>query len=81
MASASEDKTLKIFGALDRKLITTLNGHTDYVSSLSYSPNGKYIATASNDKTVKLWEALGEKLIKTLNSHTDAISCVRYSPD
>ena len=31
-------------------------GHTEYISSTKYSPDGKYLLTCSGDKTAKLWE-------------------------
>ncbi|NEP60467.1 MAG: hypothetical protein F6K31_26270 [Symploca sp. SIO2G7] len=48
------------------------------ISGVSYSPNGKLIATASYDKTVKLWNYNG-KLVKTLSKHKDKLGCVTFN--
>ncbi|MDZ8090213.1 MAG: WD40 repeat domain-containing protein, partial [Nostoc sp. DedQUE12b] len=55
IASASGDKTVKLWNAATGKEIITLNGHSDYVFSVAFSPDGKTIASASADNTVKLW--------------------------
>ncbi|MEH2412391.1 nSTAND1 domain-containing NTPase [Nostoc sp.] len=54
--------------------VASLNGHTQGVTSLSLSPNGKMLASGSNDYTVKLWNVEGRKfqtsddsLVKTIN--------------
>ena len=44
-------------------------GHADVVSSVSFSPDGKRIASGSRDKTVKLWNAESGELLKTLSGH------------
>src|SRR5947209_5896649 len=33
----------------------TYSGHSDYVSSIGWSPDGKRIASASGDHTVQVW--------------------------
>ncbi|ABW31911.1 WD40 domain-containing protein [Acaryochloris marina] len=57
-----------------------LEGHTDAVLALAYSPDGSTLATASSDKTVKLWSKEGS-LITTLEGHTDLVLALAYSPD
>ncbi|GAG43641.1 unnamed protein product, partial [marine sediment metagenome] len=36
----------------------TLEGHKKYVTSVGFSPDGKYIVSGSNDKTIKIWDIL-----------------------
>ena len=59
----------------------TLEGHQDRVSSLSYSPDGKTIASGSADKTIKLWDAATGKVLRTLESHREWVLSLSYSPD
>ncbi|MDF5740345.1 hypothetical protein, partial [Nostoc sp. S13] len=55
IASASNDKTVKLWNAVTGKEIITLNGHSNEVWGVAFSRDGKTIASASVDKTVKLW--------------------------
>ncbi len=57
-----------------------LSGHEDVVKSVTFSPDGKTIATASNDKTIKLWSRDG-KYIRTFRGHRGAVNSVAFSPD
>ncbi|MGL6338588.1 MAG: AAA-like domain-containing protein, partial [Waterburya sp.] len=57
----------------------TFSGHQDVVNSVSYSPDGKLIASASSDNTVKIWQADG-KLLSTLKGHQDSVIDVAFSP-
>jgi WD40 repeat protein len=59
----------------------TLNGHTGYVSSVSWSLDNATIATASHDQTVRLWRASDGSLLRTLSGHNDYVTFVGWTPD
>src|SRR5438128_290370 len=58
-----------------------LQGHTDYVQTVAFSPDGKTLASGSMDATIKLWDTTASKELITLLGHTEGASCVAFSPD
>ena len=61
--------------------VQTLTGHTENVDSVSWSPDGKYIASSSNDNTIRIWNVTTSTCIYELIGHTDAIDLISWSPD
>jgi WD40 repeat protein len=67
--------------AQELKLRATLKGHTNFVCSVAFSPDGKTLASGSADKTIKIWNVATGKNIATLIGHTDEVTSVAFSPD
>lgn len=50
-----------------------LQGHTDAVHSVSFSPEGKIIASGSDDYSIRLWDTNTGKEILKLNGHSGCV--------
>jgi WD40 repeat protein len=74
LASASGDKTVKIWDASTGSLQQTLEGHSDTVRSVAFSHDSTLLASASFDKTVKIWDASTGSCHQTVVVNTDMTS-------
>lgn len=60
IATASQDKTAKLWKAEDLSLVATLRGHRRGIWSVRFSPVDQVVLTTSADCTMKLWAMTGE---------------------
>ena len=61
--------------------LALLTGHTDWVWSVAFSPDGETLASGSLDDTIRLWDARTGEYQQTLEGHTDWVLSVAFSPD
>ncbi|KAM0664061.1 hypothetical protein ACQRIU_007062 [Beauveria bassiana] len=57
LASASDDRTVRIWDPAKSNTMKILRGHTDWIFAIAFSHDGKQLASASRDDTVRLWDA------------------------
>jgi WD40 repeat protein len=63
-----------VWGASTGDELKVLKGHTDWVTSVAFSPDGKQIVSGSNDKLVWVWDASTGDELKVLKGHTDLVT-------
>jgi len=90
LASGGSDKTIRIWrpevleadkaGDIHEACLVVLQGHTDAVNSVHFSPDGTLLASGSQDQTIRVWNPKRGNYLRSLNHHTDAVRCVAWRP-
>ena len=78
---STNGNTIKLWDAETQTEIASLTGHTSSVHSVSFSPDGRLLASGSNDNTIKLWDIETQTEITSLTGHVGRVDSVSFSPD
>ncbi|MBN3284519.1 NLE1 protein, partial [Polyodon spathula] len=81
IASASFDKSIKIWEGKTGKYLTSLRGHVSAVYQISWSADSRLLVSGSSDSTLKVWDVKTQKLSIDLPGHADEVFAVDWSPD
>lgn len=81
IASASFDKSIRLWDAKSGKFICTLRGHVQAVYMVAFSADSRLMVSGSADSTLKLWNLKTKKLEIDLPGHADEVFAVDWSTD
>ena len=82
-ASASLDRTIKVWGLNTLQPHFTLEGHEKGVNCVEYFSGGDrpYLVSGADDKTVKVWDFQTKQCVQTMEGHTHNVATVCCHPE
>ncbi|OQV13837.1 Coatomer subunit beta' [Hypsibius exemplaris] len=82
-ASASLDRTIKVWQLGSPQPNYTLEGHEKGVNTIDYYHGGDkpYLISGADDRLVKIWDYQNKNCVQTLSGHAQNISAVSFHPD
>jgi COMPASS component SWD3 len=81
VATASDDKTLRIWDAQTGDALVDFRGHDNFVFCCQFNPASNLLVSGSFDETVKLWDVRSGECISTLPAHSDPVTAVSFNRD
>ena len=81
LASASRDRTVRLWNVTTGQCLKTLRGHTDWVQVVACSPCGTYLASGSYDQTIRIWDMQTGDCLHMLTDHNSRILWVKFLTD
>ncbi len=59
----------------------TLVGHSQGVTAIAFSSDGRWLASAGNDRTIRIWDVTSGRTRTVLEGHEDNIFCICFASD
>ncbi|KIK39019.1 hypothetical protein CY34DRAFT_361562 [Suillus luteus UH-Slu-Lm8-n1] len=75
------ESSVKIWDAKTGKLVATLKGHTNDVTCLAWTKDGKTLISGSSDSSIRTWNTTNWKQTAVLDEHTSHVFAIAISPN
>ena len=72
---------VKVYDVRSGKLVYACYGHSEVVHTVSWSPDGQFLASGSGDQTARLWSASNGGLVRIYRGHCADVLSLAWSPD
>ncbi len=79
LATINRDTTISLWSIAEARLLATLQGHTDRVTALAFSPQGDMLASGADDGAIIAWEAAHGVPLGSMQA--EAVRVLAFSPD
>lgn len=70
-----------MWDAITRTYTEVLEGHSNWVYFVAYSPDEASLVSVSSDHIIRTWDIATTTCISTLKGHSDFVTSVSCSPD
>ncbi|HKB38633.1 MAG TPA: WD40 repeat domain-containing protein [Gemmataceae bacterium] len=81
LLAADLGNDIQLWDLPTRARLRVLRGHEQGVRALSFSPDGRVLASGGLDRTARLWDVSTGRLLSSLRDRTWRVSAVAFSPD
>ena len=81
LATASYDKTVRVWNTASKSPPHILRGHEQGVNAVAISPEGKLLASGSWDHNVIIWDYTSGKKLNTFKRHRSGVATLAFTPD
>lgn len=80
LATVADDLVIRLFDVVALRMVRKFEGHTDRVTDMCFSEDGKWLLSSSMDGTLRIWDVILARQIDAV--HVDvSITALALSPN